>query len=212
MVQHLLLLLVAPPLIWLGWPLIPILRGLPEPVRIYWAAPLLRWRWLKRFTSRLVHPLVALSIFIAATWIWHLPLAYNLGLTNDRWHIVQHACFMTAALIFWFPVVRPFPHRANWPKWWLLPYLLIADLQNTALAAWITFSPDVLYSHYLQMPRINGIAAIDDQRIAGLIMWIPGSVALLLPLFWITISYLIGEHPAHSATETKSSRASCIGS
>ena len=98
---------------------------------------------------------------------------------------------------FGIPVVRPYPSRPRWPKWLLLPYLLLADVQNTLLAAWLTFSPTVLYPHYLQVPRLDGISALDDQRAAGVLMWVPGSIAFLLPLFWIGVSYLLGaEHKA----------------
>lgn len=191
MLQHLLLIMVAPPLIWLGWPMFPIVRGLPEPVRRYWVAPLLRSRALNAAFSRLAHPLVAWPIFVGMTWLWHLPPTYSLGLTNNGWHIVQHTCFLAAAFVFWYPVVRPYPSRPTWPKWWLLPYLLLADVQNTVLAAWITFSPRVLYSHYEQVPRWDGISALGDQRAAGVLMWVPGSIALLAPMFWIALTYLL---------------------
>ena len=191
MMQHLLLIIVGPPLSWLGWPMLPMLRGLPEPVRRYWAAPILRSRLLNAVFSRLIHPLVAWPIFVAVMWFWHLPPAYNLGLRNEYWHILQHLCFIGAALLFWYPVVRPYPTRPSWPKWWLLPYLLLADIQNTVLAAWITFSSKVLYPHYEQVPRWDGISALADQHAAGVLMWVPGSLALLAPMFWIALTYLL---------------------
>src|SRR6266851_5147271 len=73
MLQHLLLMMVAPPLLWLGAPLFPFLRGLPRPVRVFWAAPLLASPSLRRLLGRLTHPLAALPVFVAATWLWHLP-------------------------------------------------------------------------------------------------------------------------------------------
>jgi len=192
MLQHLLLMMVAPPLIWLGWPMMPMLRGLPAPVRTYWIAPIVRSRRVRIVFAALTHPLVAWPIFVAATWGWHLPALYELGLASDAWHTVQHLCFTAAALLFWFPVVRPFPSRPRWPKWLLLPYLLLADVQNTLLAAWLTFSSAALYPHYEQVPRIAGSSALEDQRLAGVIMWVPGSVVFLVPLFWIVVSYFIG--------------------
>lgn len=196
MLQHLLLMMVAPPLIWLGWPLFPIVRGLPESVRTYWVIPLLRWNGMRRVFSRLTHPGVAWPLFVAATWLWHVPPAYELALTNDVWHFVEHTCFTGSALLFWYPVVRPYPSRPRWSRWILFPYLLLADVQNTVLAAWLTFSPDVLYPHYLQTPRLDGLSALADQRAAGVIMWVPGSIVFLLPLFWIGVAYLMGaDHP-----------------
>src|SRR5579872_5268799 len=73
MVQHLLLLMVAPALLWLGAPFFPLLRGVPAPIRRYWIGPVLRARAVRHFFARLTHPFVALPLFIAASWIWHAP-------------------------------------------------------------------------------------------------------------------------------------------
>jgi cytochrome c oxidase assembly factor CtaG len=206
MVQHLLLMMIAPPLVWLAWPLFPLVRGLPEPVRTYWIAPLLRSRTLRRAFARLTHPFVALPIYAATTWLWHTPLGYELGLNNDNWHVVEHACFIAAAFLFWYPIVRPYPSRPRWSKWLLFPYLLVADLQNTLLAAWLAFAPGVLYPYYLQVPRIDGISALDDQRFAGVLMWVPGSIAFLLPLFWIAVTYLLGANRSAAPRITRPQR------
>jgi cytochrome c oxidase assembly factor CtaG len=192
MVQHLLLMMVAPPLIWLGAPLFPLVRGLPQPVRTYWVAPLLRSRTLRSFFAWLTHPFVAWPIYVGVSWLWHTPRGYELGLSNNNWHIFEHACFIASGLLFWCPVVRPYPSRPGWSKWLLLPYLFLADLQNTVLAAWLTFSSDVLYPHYSQVPRLGGLSALDDQAATGVLMWVPGSIAFLLPLFWIGVELFRG--------------------
>ncbi len=192
MLQHLLLMMIAPPLIWLGWPLFPLIRGLPEPVRTYWVVPLLRYRPLRNTFGWLTHPFVAWTLYVAMTWLWHIPPIYELGLANDDWHFIQHACFIASAMLFWYPVVRPYPGRPRWPNWLLFPYLLLADVQNTLLAAWLTFSPRVLYPHYLQIPRLDGISALSDQRVAGVLMWVPGSIVFLVPLFCLGVAYLFG--------------------
>lgn len=192
MVQHLLLMMLAPPLIWLGWPLFPILRGLPVSIRRYWAVPLLRNRTLQQVFAVLVNPPFAWGLFVTATWLWHVPAVYEFGLANDGWHFIQHACFIVTALLFWYPVVRPYPSRLNSSGWLLFPYLLLADVQNTLLAAWLTFSPRVLYPSYAQVPTLEGISPLQDQQLAGVLMWIPGSIAFLIPLFWIGVRYLFG--------------------
>ena len=192
MVQHLLLMMVAPPLIWLGAPLFPLVRGLPAPIRTVWVAPLLRSRRLRRWFSRLTHPLVAWPIYVGVTWFWHAPRFYELALSGERWHFVEHTAFIAAAMLFWYPVVRPYPSRPTWSPWLLFPYLLLADVQNTVLAAWLTFSSRVIYPHYENGPRIAGLAALDDQAGAGVIMWVPGSIAFLLPLFVVGLSLLRG--------------------
>jgi cytochrome c oxidase assembly factor CtaG len=193
MVQHLLLMMVAPPLLWLGAPLFPLLRGLPRPVRVFWAAPMLSAPPLRRLFGCLTHPLTALVLFVAATWLWHAPPIYDLALRSGGWHYLEHACFLGAALLFWYPVVRPYPARPRWSSWLLLPVLFLADLSNTALAALLTFSDRLLYPYYGEVPRLAGLSALDDQAAAGVIMWVPGSAAFLLPLFAIGVQLLSGQ-------------------
>src|SRR5262245_60233807 len=131
MLQHLLLMMAAPPLLWLGAPLLPVLRGFPQPVRTYWVAPLFRSPSLRELFARLTHPAAALPLFVATTCLWHTPGAYELALGSGAWHVLQHACFLMAGLLFWYPVVRPYPSRPRWSPWLLLPYLFLADVQNT---------------------------------------------------------------------------------
>jgi cytochrome c oxidase assembly factor CtaG/ferredoxin len=193
MVQHLLLMMVAPPLIWLGAPMFPVLRGLPRSVRVFWIAPLLSSASLRRLFGRLTHPLTALPIFVAATWLWHFPPVYELAVRSSGWHYLQHVCFLGAALLFWYPVVRPYPSRPRWSPWLLLPYLILADLSNTILSVLLTFSNRVLYPYYAEVPRLGGLSVLEDQSAAGVLMWVPGSIAFLLPLFAISIRLLCGE-------------------
>ncbi len=208
MLQHLLLMMVAPPLLWLGAPMFPLLRGLPSEVRRYWIAPLFHWRPLRWIASVLTHPAAALMIFVTITWLWHLPSTYNSALADDTLHKLQHICFLTAGLLFWYPVVRPYPARPRWSPWWLVPFLLLADVQNTLLSAWLTFSDSVLYAHYSSMPRLGGLTALDDQAAAGVLMWVPGSVAFLLPLVWIGVRLVQGRQTAGGRRKAEGGRKS----
>jgi cytochrome c oxidase assembly factor CtaG len=190
MLQHMLLMMAAAPLVWLGAPLLPLLRGLPRPVVVTWVIPLLFAQPMRRLFRRLTHPLAALPIFIAVTWFWHLPPLYDLALRSHAWHYAQHLSFLAAALLFWYPVLRPYPSRPQWSRWLLLPYLLLADLSNTVLSAVLTFSDRVLYPYYAEVPRLAGLSVLDDQSAAGVLMWVPGSLAFLLPLFAIGVQLL----------------------
>src|SRR5438067_3930699 len=192
MLQHLLLSMVAPPLLWLGAPLFPLLRGLPAPVRTYWVAPVFRSPFVRRLFGRLTHPGTALPLFAAAFWLWHVPALYDLALRSDGWHFVQHACFLVTGLLFWYPVVRPYPSRPRWSPWLLFPYLIVADIQNTILSALLTFSSQVLYPHYAQVPRLGGLSALNDQSAAGVLMWVPSSLVFLLPLFGLGVRLMSG--------------------
>ena len=168
MVQHLLLMMAAPPLLWLGNPLFPMLYGLPAPVRSYWVVPLFRSRLLRAFCSWLSHPVAAWLLFVGAAWLWHVPPLYELAVRSDGWHYVQHLTFLGTALVFWYPVVQPYPSRPAWSRWILIPYLILADVQNTVLAALLTFSDRVLYPYYAQIPRLYSLSALDDQATARL--------------------------------------------
>ena len=214
MVQHLLLMMLAPPLIWLAAPLLPLLCGLPEPVRTYWARPLLQSRRLRSVFGRLAHPLVALPVYMAVTWFWHIPLIYDGALRSPAWHYCEHLCFLAAALLFWYPVVRPYPGRPHWSRWLLLPYLIVADVQNTVLSAVFAFSEKPLYPFYSDVPRLGGLSALEDQRVAGVLMWVPGSVVFLLPMFWIGIRLLYGPSasgPSASSMRRELARRNALG-
>jgi cytochrome c oxidase assembly factor CtaG len=193
MVQHMLLMMAVPPLVWLGAPLLPMLRGLPAEIRRYWAGPLLRSGPLREAFRRMTHPAASLPLFVASTWLWHIPTVYEAALRRTSLHSLQHLCFLVTGLLFWYPVVRPYPGRPRWSLWLLFPYLILADVSNTVLSALLTFSDRVLYPHYEAMPRIAGLSALDDQSAAGVIMWVPGSLVFLVPLFAIGLRLLAGE-------------------
>src|SRR6266851_2798515 len=95
------------------------------------------------------------------------------------------ACLFATAMLFWRPVILPWPAHSAWPRWAMIPYLVLADLQNSVLAAVLTFSDRVIYSAYEAVPRAQGFSALEDQAIAGVVMWVPGSLAFLLPVLWI---------------------------
>src|SRR5262249_48779159 len=147
---------------------------------------------------RLTHPVMSLVIYSVVTWFWHIPSVYEIALRSAAWHYVEHFCFLAAALLFWYGIVRPFPSRPVWSTWLVLPTLLLADVQNTILSALFTFSSRPLYPHYANGPRIGGLSALEDQVSAGVLMWVPGSVAFLLPLFVIAARLMSGSRPARA--------------
>ncbi len=174
MVQHLLLLVIAPPLLWLAAPERVLLQGLPPSLLRDTLAPFFGSRTLVRVGRVLTRPAVGVAAMIAATTGWHLPPAYELALRSPTVHHLEHASFFAAALLFWWPLLH-----ARRPRWSLIPCLLLADAQNTVLSAWLVFSDHVVYSSYASVPRLLGITALDDQIVAGALMWVPGSFAFL---------------------------------
>jgi cytochrome c oxidase assembly factor CtaG/polyferredoxin len=209
MLQHLLLMFAAPMLIWLGQPLLPLLMGLPAPVRRYWVGPYLRMRSTQRAFRWLVRPAPAWVIFVVAVWAWHLPALYDLALRSNFAHNLEHATFFYTGLLFWFPVFQPYPSNPHSSRWTMIPYLLLAGVQGTALSALLTFADRVIYPHYASMPRISQLSALDDQALAGVAMWIPGSIAYLVPLVWIGLRIMTGGrtlaaiHPGSNSASTE---------
>ena len=197
MAQHLLFMAVAPPLLLLGAPYVPILRGLPRALVREGLGPFLAWPAAKRFGRLLTHPVTGLCAMAAAMWGWHVPAAYELALRSETWHEIEHATFLAASTLFWWPVVRPWPSRPQWPDWARPLYLLAGDLQNTVLSAVLVFSDrvDVLYSTYAAAPRLFGLTALEDQALAGALMWVAGSLAFLVPAAAFAWQLLAPETP-----------------
>ncbi len=190
MLQHMVLMMIAPPLILLGAPLIPLVRGLPILAAREFAGPFLNWRAAQRLGNRLTQPVFALVLMSVVMLGWHIPALYELALRSGSWHQVEHACFLVTSLIFWWPVVRPWPSEAQWPRWSMVPYLLIADLVNTVLSAILVFADRVLYPSYLKAPAVFGLTPRQDQAAAGALMWVVGSAAFLIPAMPIAIHCL----------------------
>jgi cytochrome c oxidase assembly factor CtaG/ferredoxin len=190
MVQHLLLTMVAPPLLLLGFPMLPMLLGLPRALVRDGIGPFLSHPPLHRIGRFLVHPFFAGPLFMISNLAWHAPGLYELALQSPGWHRLEHLCFLATALLFWWPVVQPWPSRPALPRWVMIPYLLAADLQNTALAAFLSFYEGILYPTYAAAPRISDLSALEDQAGAGAVMWVPGSVVFLVPVGVIALRYL----------------------
>jgi cytochrome c oxidase assembly factor CtaG len=194
MLQHLLLMMVAPPLIWLGAPINPILHGLPPGFRKQGLGPFLAWPRLRSALRTSTHPLCSGLVFVLVTWIWHLPQLYELALRSSFWHDVEHLCFIGSALLFWYPIIQPWPGRAQWPRAALIGYVALAGVQMSIFSAIFTFSERVFYPSYLERPRLWGISALSDQTAAGAIMWIPSSLILLATLVWVVVEFLEPSH------------------
>ncbi len=190
MVQHLLLTMVAPPLILLGCPYLPLLLGLPRRFTADALGPFLVWPPLKRAGHILTHPVLTLFLFALSNVIWHIPALYELALRSTPWHRIEHAFFLGTALLFWWNVILPWPSHPSRPRWVVIPYLLLADFQNTALAAFFSFYDRALYPTYAAAPRVADLSALADQAAAGAIMWVPGSIAFLVPCGMIAVEFL----------------------
>jgi cytochrome c oxidase assembly factor CtaG len=190
MVEHLLLMSFVPPLLLLGYPQVPLLRGLPHVVTVRMLGPLLRIKTLRRVGRFLITPVVAWLAMNLTFLGWHVPSAYDFALEHERWHDFEHICFLGSSILFWWPIIRPWPTNARYSGWTMIPYLVGADIVNTALSAFLAFCNRPLYSYYLRRPNVFNVSPMADQVTGAVIMWVVGSLVFLIPAIFITVKLL----------------------
>jgi putative membrane protein len=190
MVQHLLLMSIAPPLILLGAPTLPLLQGLPGWLARGIVAPFLRWAWVKRLGHLLTNPAICWLAAALALIGWHIPAVFDLALRSDGWHKFEHASFFGAGVLFWWPVVHPWPSTARWPRWSIPLYLFCATLPCDALSAFLAFCDRVVYRSYLSAPQLLPISPLQDQECAAALMWTCVTIIFLVPAVIVTVQIL----------------------
>jgi len=174
MVQHLLLMTFAPPLIWLGAPVLAMWFGLPSARRLFLRPA------LQKLGGILGHPVFCWLAATAALVTWHVPAVFRLGMQSEAWHLLEHASFFATGLLFWWPVVEPWPARSRWPRWSMLLYLFLATLPCDVLSGLLVFSDRVAYPMYLCIPHHPGLSALEDQQCAAALMWMCVTVVFLV--------------------------------
>ena len=207
MVQHLLLMTLAPPLILLGAPLklLPHRRG--QQLAGLNARPLL-WASTRQLKCILLHPAVGWIGATATLVAWHIPSIFMLGLRSEMWHGIEQASFLVTGLLFWWPVVESSWSVLKWPESSILLYLFLATLPCDILSGFLVFCDRVVYPVYLSSSQSFGLSALEDQQCAGALMWtcvtvvylIAGAVfaARLLSPRW-SLDYLIRQPESKAA-------------
>jgi cytochrome c oxidase assembly factor CtaG len=190
MVQHLLLMAVAPPLILLGAPTLPLLRGLPRLMARSIVAPFLRWGWVKRLGRLLTNPAICWLAAALALIGWHIPAVFEVALRSDWWHKIEHASFFVTGLLFWWPVVQPWPSTVRWPRWSIPLYLFSATLPCDTLSAFLAFCDRLVYPSYLSAPQLLTTSPLQDQECAAALMWVCVTIIFLVPAVVVTIQIL----------------------
>jgi len=170
MAQHELLMIVAAPLLVFGHPLIAFLWALPARWRVS-IGKRLQWRWL---TNTLTSALVVTVLHAIALWVWHIPSWYEATLRNDGIHALQHISFLLTATMFWWALMHGRYGRLGYGA--AVVYVFATAGHSGALGALITFAPHLWYPIYGARTAAWGLNAIEDQQLAGLIMWIPAGV------------------------------------
>jgi cytochrome c oxidase assembly factor CtaG len=176
MTQHLLLTMVAVPLLLLGNPFPVLMWGLPKKARRPVSAVLSERSPVRRPLALATSPGVVWLLYIIALIGWHDPALYNLALRNGFVHDLQHlSFFITTALLWWHVLgVAPRLHRSM-SVGQRIVYTISVVPVNMIIGVVIAFAPSPIYSHYLNVPRLLGLSVMEDQMIAGILMWIPGS-------------------------------------
>jgi putative membrane protein len=172
MVQHLLLTQLTPPLLLLGLPAF-VLR------------PLVRPGWVQAVGRVLSRPAIAFAVYTLSFTGWHLQPAYDLMMRNHNVHIVTHLQFMVTAVIMWWPLLSPleeFPRLSHGAQ---MIYLFLIGIPMMVVAALITLAEQVLYPWYAAAPRVWALSPLDDQKLGGLIMWVPGGL-----FYWVVMTFV----------------------
>jgi putative membrane protein len=180
MIQHLLLMTFAPALILLGEPLLTFWHGPPRFGKIV-LGPLFRRPFVQRFVYKLSRPALCWSVSALTLVGWHVPALFTFGMHSEVWHSVEQASFLVAGLLFWWPVVQPWPSVSIGPQWSTLLYLFLATLPCDILSGFLLFSDRVAYPVYFSMPRHFGFSVLEDQQCAAALMWTCVTLVYLVP-------------------------------
>jgi cytochrome c oxidase assembly factor CtaG len=166
MIQHLLLILAAPPLLLLGMP-------------AAFFHPLTKRPALLAVMRVLVHPGFAWLISTGTFLIWHIPALYNAAVLDARIHALEHLSFLFTALLFWWPIFSPVPELPRLSRANQVLYLALTCQPNVVLGAVLVFAPHAYYGVYAGALQLKNINPLADQQIGGAIMWVPGNMVYL---------------------------------
>ncbi len=199
MTQHVLLLVVAPPLIVLARPWVRLWRVLPLPARQSLGRSLARGHLsgLRPLGAFLGAPLPTFVLFSGVMLVWHLPALFDATLESQTLHALEHILFFTTALMFFKQVIDSPPLHAPLDDVWRMVYLVGAMVVMWVLAIVLALAPHPLYAPYAhELSRPGGISALADQQIAAGVMWVPGSITLVLALFYYVHRWLAADFAA----------------
>jgi putative membrane protein len=210
MVQHVLLLVVAPPLLVLARPWLRLWRALPLGARrslgrgVRYGERTAPLRWVSRTLGR---PAVSFVLFSTVLLAWHLPALFDATLRSETLHALEHTLFFGTAVMFWKQVIDSPPLHASLAPPQRVAYVVGAMVVTWVLAVVLALAPHPLYDFYAHAAsRPGGISALADQQIAAGVMWVPGSISFVIVIFvyvhrWLTPpairarpSRLAGEH------------------
>jgi putative membrane protein len=200
MVQHELLIMVAPPLILLAHPVPVLMWSLDGSSRLQAGNLLTRHSAIRRMRNLLGWMPVAWGFYVVNLWAWHYPAFYDAAL-RVRWiHDLEHVLFFLTALVFWWPVIQPASRPVPIQYGIRILYLFLAATQDTLLAGLIALSRQVLYPHYETALRLWDLTPAEDQIGGGIVMFVVGSTTYALAILFL-VNGLLDEGRRHRSTK-----------
>ncbi|MEM7537294.1 MAG: cytochrome c oxidase assembly protein [Chloroflexota bacterium] len=191
MIQHLLTIMVAAPLIWLAHPFPISLWGLPRPLRLAVAGLMHKNALFRRGLAAITGPGPSWVIFIVVYLGWHDSTLYNLALRRDWVHDIQHITFFGAGMLYWWHVIGAAPRiHGPFSRWARMAFLIVTVPPNMIAGTTISFATEPIYTYYATIPRFWGFTVMQDQMLGGTIMWILGSMMYIMAALVILAVYL----------------------
>jgi cytochrome c oxidase assembly factor CtaG len=188
MAQHMVLMLVAPPLLIMGRPGLACLWAFPLPARRFIGRIWVK-TGLRHFLLQLGSPAVVWILCSAALWFWHLPAPFAWSLASEPVHALEHLCFFVTSLLFWALVVEPLAKR-RMDYGMTIIFVVTFSVQMGLLGALLTFAAHPLYPAYLPTSEHWRLSPLEDQQLGGLSMWIPTSLIHLTTLGVLVVAWL----------------------
>jgi cytochrome c oxidase assembly factor CtaG len=198
MVQHELLMIVAAPLLVIGRPLGVWMWAFPRTPRERLGRAV-RSRWVKTPWNWLTAPIIAWMLHAAALWAWHAPVLFEAALVNPGIHTLQHASFLVSALLFWWTIFGETARRQHGAHAMLS--LFTTMVHTGALGALLTLAPGLWYPRYVESTTALGFDPLQDQRLGGLIMWVPAGLAYVIGALAVSARWLM-RRPAPNFSST----------
>ena len=181
MLKHLLLMTLAPPLIWLGEPVRALVHRVPQ-------------RFLRTFQQRGLRQLKFCWLAAAAALVvWHVPAVFTLAMHSAGWHFVEQSSFFATGLLFWWPVVQPWPSVPS-PDLSIILYLFFATLPCDILSGFLVFCDRVIYPVYSSSSHLFGLSVLGDQQCAAALMWTCVTLVYLVAGTVLTMRLLSPQH------------------
>jgi putative membrane protein len=178
MVQHVLLLDLAP---------IALICGLTKMIL---RPATRRLQRLEHALGPFGHPVFAIALYVGLMWVWHVPALYDAALEHSFVHILEHICFFSAGVLYWWHLLSPIRSRMRLSGMGAVVYMLSTKLFVGLLGIGLTFAPDALYDFYQQRPPIWGLAPSEDQALAGGVMALEQSIVMGVAVVWLFVNAL----------------------